>query len=130
MKHRGTQPSIRISLKKNRAVYISKSTLRYLGDPPYIRLLYVEGKNLFIVSGSDTKVRDSVAVPEKIYADIDEEFTIFRKILTEALKLRLNWEEGESYRANGNFVPKLDVVVFELEKAVKIGMQIEEDAEE
>jgi hypothetical protein len=123
MKLRNTQPSVRISLKKNRAIYISKSTLRSLDNPQYIQLLYVEGKHLLMVSGSHAKVRDSVAVPAKKYIGTDDEFAICRKILTEALRLRLGWEEGKSYRVNGNFSQNLGMVVFELEKAFKIGSE-------
>jgi hypothetical protein len=119
-------PSVRVSLKTKRALYISKSALRCLGNPPYVRFLYVEGKNLLMMSGSDAKVRDSIAVPEKNYLSPDEEFVIVRKILTEAFRLRLNWEEGESYRSDGIYSHKLGMLVFELEKAVKIGTENEQ----
>jgi hypothetical protein len=121
MKNCEHQPSVRISYKKNRVVSISKLALRCLGNPPYIRLLYIEGKNLLMIAGSDTKLTDSIVVPPKHYEKPDEEFEICRKILTEAFRVRLDWEEGESYRANGTYVEKLGMVVFELEKAVKIG---------
>lgn len=112
-----TSPTIRISYQKNKLVNIGKATLHCLSDPSYIRLMYVGGKNLLVIEGHNEKVKDSIAVPPEVYSDTDKEFNVCRKILTDALRNRLGWDEGVSYRASGKFSQRLGVVVFNLEKA-------------
>jgi len=92
-----------------------------LKKPIYLQFLYENERKLLAIAGSIEKKENSYKIPDKIYQEAGDECYISRKVLTEAFRLRLNWDKREHYRVVGEFFPNVDVVVFNLTKATVVG---------
>ena len=110
-------PAIRVALREYK-FYINQAVLMDLKKPVYLQFLYEDERKLLAIAGSMEKKENSYKIPDKVYQEAGEECCVSRKILTEAFRLRLNWDKRENYRVVGQFFSNIDMVVFNLTKAI------------
>ena len=115
-------PALRFELRKYR-MYINLALLSSLGNPLYLEFLFEDERKLLAVSGSFEKQKHSFEIPERTYRDADDECYISRMPLTEAFRLRMDWNKKENYRVAGEYAEHLGVVVFDLTKAIVVGKE-------
>lgn len=117
---KGVAPALRFGLREHR-LYFNLALLEELDNPPYLQLLYGNERKLLVVTGSLEKETHSFEVPKRTYRNADDECYISRMPLTEAFRLRLDWNLQENYRVTGEYADHLGVVVFDLTQAVIVG---------
>jgi len=117
-----SKPAIRVALKEFR-LHINYATLSCLENPPYLHFRYNEKKNLLAVSGSNEETANSFEVPKRA---AHGECYISRMALTESLRRRMGWNENESYRITGEFLPDMGVVLFDLSDATIVTQSVSE----
>jgi len=113
-------PALRFALREYR-LYINLGLLSHLNNPLYLEFLFEDERKLLAVSGSTEKQKHSFEIPERTYRDADDECYISRMPLTEAFRLRMDWDKEENYRVIGEYAEHLGVVVFDLTKALIVG---------
>jgi hypothetical protein len=113
-----SKPIITFHLKK-REVHIPAAVLSCLDNPKFIEFLYEREKKILLIGGGATEMPHSVAVKNEVYSVPDCE-CVFCSQITEALRLQLDWEESEQYRAAGEHSPRLGMMIFDLKKSEKI----------
>jgi hypothetical protein len=128
MEKRDGLPLVRFGLKEEK-VYFNHAILTLLKSPRYVQFLYEENRKILLVSGNNDKLPYSLVVPKKVYQQHLKDFRICHKMLTEAFILRLGWDRNENYSVTGMLEPNINMVVFELEKAEKTGLEQEDESE-
>lgn len=113
-------PAIRFSLRQYR-IYINMAALTCLNNPVYLQFLFESDRKLLAISGSIAKKEASFKIPERTYRDADDECYLSRKSLTEAFRLRMDWDKRENYRVIGEFSNNIDMLVFDLTTARIVG---------
>lgn len=112
-------PVLRFALRLYR-LYISFGLLVLLGNPQYLEFLFDDDRKLLVVSGSMVKQSYSYKIPERIYQHANSGCYISRMTLTEAFRLRMDWDKHADYRVVGNYAAELGVVVFDLTRAIVV----------
>jgi len=120
MIHTDVPPAIRFTLRDYR-LYFNWALLETLENPRYLQFLFESERKLLAVSGSYENKRHSFSVPERIYRIANEECYLSRMPLTEAFRVRMEWEEKNSYRVTGDYAAHLGVVLFDLTRAKIVG---------
>jgi hypothetical protein len=109
-------PALRFGLREYK-LYINLSLLSVLDNPLFLEFMFEDERKLLVVSGSMKKQKNSFEIPKRTYRDADDECYISRMPLTEAFRLRMDWDKAENYRVIGKYSGHLDVVVFDLTTA-------------
>jgi len=112
-------PAIRIAIREYK-LYINQAALASLKNPIYLQFLYEDERKLLAIAGSTEKKKNSFKIPDRVYRETGDECCVSRMALTEAFRLRLKWDKCENYRVIGEFSPNIDMVVFDLTKAVVV----------
>ena len=115
-------PSLRFALRQYR-LYINLGLLSSLGNPLYLQFFFENERKLLVVSGSLERQKNSFEIPERTYRDADDECYISRMPLSEAFRLRMDWNGEENYRVIGEYAEHLNAVVFDLTTAVIVGRE-------
>jgi hypothetical protein len=113
-------PALRFAIREHR-LYINLALLEKLNNPLYLQFLFENERKLLAVSGSFEKEKHSFEIPERTYRDADDECFISRMPLTEAFRLRMDWNKSDNYRVKGQYAEHLGVVIFRLTTAVVVG---------
>ena len=114
-----TPPAIRFAIKEYR-VYINWAVLIILNKPAYLQFLFNDEHKLLAVSGSIEPKENSYIIPDRTYRCDDLECNISRKALTEAFRVRMNWDKSKNYRVIGEYDKNIDMVVFDLTTAAVV----------
>jgi hypothetical protein len=117
---KNTPPAIRFAIRQYR-IFINWAALSVLKKPVYLQFLFKEDRKILAISGSDNLVENSFKIPERVYKGADEECCINRMALTEAFRVRMNWDKNENYRVIGEYVQNINMVVFDLTTAAIVG---------
>ena len=96
-------------------VSINMKTMRLLGFPHHIRMLFYEKSHTLLVGGADTERNDSLAVHAP-----SSDYIFHNRFFMATLTTRMGWGEHEAYRAVGVFVPRIRMVAFSLDEAERI----------
>jgi hypothetical protein len=110
-------PAIRFSLS-HYTINLNMATLACLGNPLCIRILFESERRLLAISVAGKDEFNSCNVPEKLYMTSRKELRITRMVLTEAFRVRMNWDPWKHYRVTGVHSPEHRAVLFELNEAV------------
>jgi len=120
--------ALRFNLKDYR-IFIGRPVLAHLKNPKYIEFLYEDDRKILAISGCEKKTSNSCAIPQKVYNDSNLKCVIYRKAFTEALKIRLGWDDDAQYKAYGSYSPGVEMVGFDLTKATKFTWNDSSDVE-
>lgn len=104
---------------RSATIHVHRSTIRSLGNPPFIRFLISEDGRTLLVQAYTKKDFQSFRIPQPINDEIGR-VQIHSKRLCELLQLRLGWDGKCSYRIPGKPYPGQGVAAFDLTKAVKV----------
>lgn len=117
---RTNNPSMRICLDNN-VMVINRPTISCFGDPSHLRFLYNETKSeLYILPGAGETL-DALEIPDYYWYAKKGGCAVSRMAFVRALQYRMNWEDKCRYSIKGTIAESSDMVIFELNKAVKLG---------
>ena len=115
-------PALRFALREYR-LYINLGLLASLGNPLYLEFLFDGDRKRLVISGSMKRSKYSYEIPKRIYRDADDECYISRMTLTEAFRVRMDWDRRENYRVTGQYVEHIGMALFDLTRAVIVGKE-------
>lgn len=112
--------SIAIDLKKNR-IRIHKSTLRRLGDPQRVQLLFNPDKRALLISCPSKSISESQ--DEKVYFDkpgTDGTYQLYSCELMKRIQAVCPELEGHAlYYVCGKYVPSMNAAHFQMDDCIK-----------
>jgi len=117
MINKDAAPALRFALREYR-IYINLGLLSSLNNPLFLEFMFEDERKLLVVSGSVERQKHSFEIPERTYRDANDECYISRMPLSEAFRLRMDWDKSENYRVVGEYSEHLGVVVFDLTTAI------------
>lgn len=106
---------------RNGTIHIHRSTIRALGNPPFIRFLINSDNTELLVQAYVQKDFHSFRVPKPLNDEIGR-VQIHSKGLCRMIETRLGWNGSCSYRIPGKPYPRQGVAAFDLTKAGRIGL--------
>lgn len=97
-------------------IHIHRSTIRTLGNPPFVRFLISNDGSTLLVQAYHKKDFRSFRVPETINDEIGR-VQIHSKGLCSVFMKRFSWRDDLSYRIPGKPFPAQGVAAFDLARA-------------
>jgi len=113
-------PTIRFVFRDSR-FYLGKRTLRELGNPPYLKILWNKDEAVLFLKAETKKSRDALRVPDYFYANTDHKYRFGRAKFTEAIRVRMGWDVDATYRVKGEVFKEHAIARFVMAEAEYLG---------
>ncbi|MBQ6217192.1 MAG: hypothetical protein IJK53_07385 [Erysipelotrichaceae bacterium] len=112
-------PAISIDFKTRKRIRIHKATLQLLGDPKYIQILINPKSNAIAIRSGDPTDPLSLRVRRGLSDDGCHEVCSL-DLTNSLMHMYKNWEDGKSYRINGEMAGNENIALFFIRNMTEI----------
>jgi len=107
-----------LRLKHGWEIRLSKAALEALGKPGYVRFLWSAEQRVLLVEAAEADTPQSLRVSSVNYQRGGSIPFRNHSFIEAVLKLT-QWKRDYIYTVQGEYLPKLDMVAFEIKKAIQ-----------
>ena len=118
-----SKPVMSACLKRKR-IYLTRITIRLLGNPSHLSFGYDENNGLLYVTAADKDELDAFEIPPFFWRTTDHSNSceVCRRAFFEALQYRTGWEPDSKYSYTGQLAERncTPTVVFDMTAGVRV----------
>ena len=114
------RPFMRI-YTKHRRITINLAAHDVLGRPPYFEFYWNDAKKLLFISSLWNAKKGCYHIASHIYLSRRSEIVLYEEAFFSTLMEKLCWKKDINYKVFGDFIPKFNMVGFQMANPIIMG---------